>query len=146
MVPTYVFIARKLLQIENLNKMLSNNPIDEVTSVVNDRVDKCYSEIEKCIKSYFPYGSGFDSGTELVFDISTPEKLCFKTSFHHMNENGYYDGWTDHTVIVKSSLVFGFDFKITGKNRNDIKEYITDCFNNSLEFLVDEYSGEHTGV
>ena len=143
MVPTYVFIARKLIQIENLNKFAERHLVDGGLSNVNVKIKECYSEIEECVKSYFPSGSGFDSGTDFLSDISTPERLCFQADFHHMDENGYYDGWTEHTVIVRPSLSFGFNIRVSGRNRNNIKEYIEYCFNTSLQFLVNEYSGEH---
>jgi hypothetical protein len=58
--------------------------------------------------------------------------LVIVTSYHHMNDAGMYDGWTDHKVIVTPSLVHGFVLRITGRNRNDIKEYIADLFQQSL--------------
>jgi hypothetical protein len=75
-----------------------------------------------------PSGSGFDSGTQFDYDKSTPEKLVFHTTFHHMNENGMYDGWTEHTVTVTPSFVLGYHVKITGRNKNNIIEYINECF------------------
>jgi hypothetical protein len=91
-----------------------------------------YSKHEEVIhdicKNEMPSGSGFDSGTTFDFDNSTPEKLIFKTSFHHMNDGGCYDGWTDHKVIVTPSLEFGFNIKVTGRDRNNIKDYIVEMF------------------
>jgi hypothetical protein len=84
--------------------------------------------IDELVKEKMPSGSGFDSGTTFDFDNSTPEKLIFKTSFHHMDDNGFYDGWTDHNVIVTPSLAFGFNLRVTGRDRNDIKSYIYDMF------------------
>lgn len=79
-----------------------------------------------------PSGSGFDSGTEFLVDKSNTERLVFKTSFHHMDDAGGYDGWTDHEVWVKADLLVGFTIRVTGQNRNDIKEYIADVFNTFL--------------
>jgi hypothetical protein len=45
-----------------------------------------------------------------------------------MDENGYYDGWSEHKIIITPDLVNDFNVKITGKNRNNIKEYINSCF------------------
>ena len=77
-----------------------------------------------------PHGSGFDNGTTLNHDKSGPGKLVFETSFHHMNDAGY-DGWTDHTVVVTPSFD-GIDLRITGRDRNDIKDYIHEVFHNAL--------------
>lgn len=79
-----------------------------------------------------PSGSGFDNGTKLDLDASTGDKLVFTTAYHHMNENGMYDGWTDHTVTVKPSLVHEFTLTVSGRDRNGIKEYIADTFQSAL--------------
>ena len=88
-------------------------------------------------KDHMPSGAGFDNGTKIVLEECTEEKLVFTTSFHHMNENGVYDGWTEHKVIVKPSLFSGFVLKITGKDRNDTKDYIhasfVDCLYQEIE-------------
>ncbi len=84
--------------------------------------------IRELVYEYMPNGSGFDSGTSLDISASNPEKLVFETNVHHMNEGGFYDGWTSHKVIVTPSLAFGFDVKVTGRDRNDIKNYIGEMF------------------
>lgn len=89
------------------------------------------------LEENLPRGSGFDCGTKIFIDACTAEKIVFKTSFHHMNNSGYYDGWTYHNVIVKPSLSFGFTLSISGKDKNDIKDYIADIFNEALEKEVE---------
>jgi hypothetical protein len=54
-----------------------------------------------------------------------------------MNDAGYYDGWTDHIVIVSPSFD-GIDIKISGRNRNDIKDYLHDVFHAALTEEVDD--------
>lgn len=83
-----------------------------------------------------PSGAGIDSGTMIDLDVSTPEKLVFGVCYHHMDEYGYYDGWTDHTITVRPSLQFGIDIKISGRNRNDIKDYLHDVFRTWLKSEV----------
>jgi hypothetical protein len=83
-----------------------------------------------------PSGSGFDSGTKINLGASHAEKLVFTTSFHHMNDCGMYDGWTDHTVTVTPSFS-GFILRVSGRNRNDIKEYIGDTFHEALNQTVE---------
>jgi len=84
--------------------------------------------IHDIIKNEFPTGCGFDAGTRLDFDRSKPNKLVFATDFHHMNESGFYDGWSAHEVIVTPSLAFGFEVRVTGRDRNQIKDYIAEVF------------------
>ena len=88
--------------------------------------------LEEFQGNYYPSGSGFDRGTTLDLDASTPNKLIFHTSFHHMNDTGYYDGWTEHMVTITPDLFFNFAIKISGRNRNDIKEYIHETFHTML--------------
>lgn len=89
--------------------------------------------IEGMMKEYFPHGSGFDCGTTLDFEKSTAEKLVISTEYHHMNEAGMYDGWTSHQIIVTPSFVGGYSMRITGRDRNGIKEYIADTFSACLD-------------
>jgi hypothetical protein len=113
-------IAGKLIAVENCAK--SGN-----------------SELEArhldAIRAYLvsaPCGGGFDSGTEIDLDRSTRDRLVFTTAFHHMNENGYYDGWTNHEVFVKPCLWSGFSIRVTGRNRKEIKDYIHEVFSQWL--------------
>ena len=49
-----------------------------------------------------------------------------------MDEHGGYDGWTEHKIIVTPSLVYGFELRVTGKDRNDIKDYIAEVMHGAL--------------
>ena len=96
--------------------------------------------IDSLVRGHMPSGSGFDCGTQ--FDIeshveSPADRLVFSTAFHHMNECGMYDGWTDHKVIIRPSLRDGFTMTITGRDRNGIKEYIADVFHSALNAETD---------
>lgn len=82
--------------------------------------------INTIIKEHFPSGGGFDAGTSLLPE-SNPEKLVFQADFHHMNDAGYYDGWTEHKVTVTASLS-GLHIKVSGRNKRDIKDYIGEVF------------------
>lgn len=88
--------------------------------------------LEEFQGNYYPSGSGFDNGTKLDIAASTSNNLVFHTAFHHMNENGFYTGWTDHTVKVSPDFVHTLDIKISGPNKNDIKEFIHEEFYNFL--------------
>jgi hypothetical protein len=79
-----------------------------------------------------PSGSGIDNGTTLDYDASTPDKLVFHTAFHHMDDGGGYDGWTEHTITVRASLAFGIDVRISGRDRDGIKEYLGDTYHGWL--------------
>jgi len=82
-----------------------------------------------------PSGSGFDSGTKIDLDESRPNRIVLYTSYHHMDEGGGYDGWTDHRIVITPDFVSDFDIRVGGRNRNDIKEYIADTFDMVLREL-----------
>ena len=97
------------------------------------------------LAEFLPSGSGFDSGTTLDVDQSTPEKLVFDTSFHAMNEYGYYDGWTEHKIIARPSFVFGMalDEPSSDDPDDDTQEYIWDTFTHALQQDIEAYR-DHT--
>ena len=115
----YQRISSTLAAIENCKR--SNNT--EWMEEHRDRLEK--------LMDHMPSGSGFDCGTKLS-DASTFEKLIFETSFHHMDDGGGYDGWTEHSVTVLPSLLYGFTTKISGRDRNGIKDYIGEVFEQVL--------------
>lgn len=88
--------------------------------------------INTLVETLLPRGAGFDNGTKFDFDKSKPNRLVFNTSFHHMDTYGSYDGWTDHSVIITPDLACDFDIRVTGWNRNDIKDYIVEAFHAQL--------------
>lgn len=85
------------------------------------------------LEKLLPSGSGFDCGSKLDLDASRPDCLRFTTEFHHMDEHGFYDGWTSHTVIVRPSFVYGMDIRVMGRDRNGIKELIHEVFMDALQ-------------
>jgi hypothetical protein len=84
------------------------------------------------VKDCMPRGSGFDRGTFLDLSRSGRDRLVFLTSFHHMNEGGMYDGWTDHEVHITADLMEGFSVRVTGVNRSSIKDHIAEAFTGAL--------------
>ena len=92
--------------------------------------------IRTLTENHMPHGSGVDNGCTLDLDRSTGERLVFATAYHHMTESGCYDGWTEHSVIVRASLCYGFTVTITGRNRNDVKDYLAELFQCCLDAEV----------
>lgn len=93
-----------------------------------------------------PSGSGIDSGTKLL-DESTSNRLVFGVDFHHMDEGGCYDGWTEHKVVVTPAFEIGFDLIVTGRDRNGIKEYLGEVYSAWIDEEVEEWLGyEQTAV
>jgi len=94
--------------------------------------------ITKLCEKHMPHGSGLDVGCELDLPACTARKLVIVTSYHHMNEAGFYTGWTDHKINVTASLTSGFEVTVTGKNKNDVKEWLATLFTEILGMMIDE--------
>ena len=113
----YQSIARKIEAIQNCvnsgNKEFECKHTDAIFALVKDTA---------------PSGSGIDAGTKFDLGSSTSDKLVFQSRFHHMDDNGMYDGWTDHTIKVTPCLAHGFSLKISGANRNEIKTYLHEVY------------------
>jgi hypothetical protein len=86
----------------------------------------------EALDDLLPRGAGLDLGPRLDLASSTEDRLVFShCAFHHMNEHGYYDGWSEHTVVVTPGFL-GPKVRVTGRDRNGIKDYIGDTFYEAL--------------
>ena len=92
---------------------------------------------ERIARECLPSGGGIDCGTTLDLQASTPERIVFNVAFHHMDAHGSYDGWTEHQIIVRPSLVYGIDLRVTGRNRNEIKDYLAETYQSALQEAYD---------
>lgn len=97
--------------------------------------DDYLDEARNFVKQYGPSGSGIDCGTRLVKGGNG--RLVLDFDYHHMNDCGMYDGWTHHTIHIVPILSSDYDIRITGRDRNDIKEMLYDQY---IEFLNTEYT------
>jgi hypothetical protein len=88
-----------------------------------------------------PSGSGIDNGTKLVSADST--KIVLSAEYHHMNDGGYYDGWTTHRITIRAQFG-GIDVTIGGRNRDDIKEYLAQVYYDALSAQVTEFVDPET--
>jgi len=89
-------------------------------------VDKHTVYIDEILKA-LPHGSGIDAGMQINYDLSTDTKIVFNFSWHHMDEHGYYDGWSDHELII--TPVFGDkDLRLTGRRLGNIKDHLYQMF------------------
>lgn len=78
-----------------------------------------------------PHGSGIDGTWAIDFDASTSERIVLTVQYHNMNSDGYYAGWSDLKITIKSSLQFGYDMRIVGGDA-DLKDYLQDCIGLAL--------------
>jgi len=103
--------------------------------------DKIYNLTEM-----LPSGSGIDSGITIDDEASTAEKLVLNLSFHHMDDGGFYDGWTDHTVTVTPSWE-GINVDIDGDDRDGIHDYLGEmlryCLSQDVSDLMEQIRATH---
>ncbi len=104
--------------------------------------DKHEKNIKKYLDEYLPSGSGIDNGMFFSPLQSDDNKMVICSSFHVLDENGYYDGWIVFTVEIYPAFVGGIDLKINFSDRvnlncvredaSDIKEYLYEVFYDAL--------------
>ena len=115
--PRYKAISSRLMALQNCRQTENAEWADKHEEWIVDEV-----------RGTGPSGSGIDCGTSFDFARSKPNKLVFFIDYHHMDDAGGYDGWTSHSIIVRPSLYCDIDIKITGRDRNEIKDYLADTF------------------
>lgn len=59
-------------------------------------------------------------------------KYIGATNYKPSRINGMYNGWTEHVITVRPSLQFGITLSVSGRNCNDIKDYIAEIFQHAL--------------
>lgn len=121
---------------ETIISLIAKN-CDWRKTVAKSYFDECENRLDR-LESMLPSGSGIDAGCKIVREESGSDKVVIAFSWHHMNEDGYYDGWTQHKLIVKPKLWNDFDMRITGRDRGGIKDYLYDLFGEVLKTPTQE--------
>ena len=110
-----------------------------------DHYNKILKPIEYYVKKYLPSGMGMgvgvDNGSDFDFDYekSKENKLIFNSSFHPMNDGGYYISWIPFKIVVVPCLSFGYDIKIIGKFKNPYdKDYLLVSFCSALDTNIED--------
>src|SRR5271166_4047612 len=111
-----------------------------------DWIDIHTATIRNVVEEAFPSGSSIDDGVVFDFDASKLNKLVFTLGFHHMDDNGYYDGWTDHSLIVTPSLSSNYSIRLTGENYRDIKDYLYELLSSALDERMIYVGDRHVTV
>jgi hypothetical protein len=135
--------------------------INYVTGLdVND--DRVVSGLEFLIDT-LPHGSGIDCG----WSINAPKNgryVYFSNSYHCMDDNGYYVGYQDFTIVIPAFMVYQliefinytdktmlhaalkfcahmFTLQFNGdrylSERYDLRDYLTDTVYHALYFAGD---------
>ena len=72
-------------------------------------------QMEDLVKNYLPSGSGFD-GDISIDEKSTDEKIIIRVEYHHMDINGFYDGWSTFKVIITASMAYNYCMQVKGES------------------------------
>ena len=102
----------------------------------NDRWRGRWSSYIAKLQAELPHGSGLDGKVEFILDKCNATRVVIFVEFHHM-KHGYYVGWTDHEIIVTATHC-GPEIRVTGKDRNGIKDYLAELFDYALNRPVPE--------
>lgn len=109
----------------------------EWLKTVNDSfLSECENRIDK-LEKMLPSGSGIDCGCKIDHKNSGIKKVVITFDYHFMNEDGYYDGWGSFKLTVLPRLDGNIDMKISGKDRNQVKDYFYDLFDTELNCLIE---------
>jgi hypothetical protein len=91
------------------------------------------SVYERVCRNFLPSGSGIDSGCTI--DSISDDRIVIHSSYHKMNDNGYYCGWVDFQVIVTADLE-GINIRVRGRNGgrldDSLREYLWQVFDHEL--------------
>ena len=93
---------------QQLARLVDWNPTGEYLDSKNKRV-------EDLVKNYLPSGSGFD-GDISIDEKSTDEKIIIRVEYHHMDINGFYDGWSTFKVIITASMAYNYCMQVKGES------------------------------
>ena len=145
--PLFLFIAEAVTALHNVQNRQAAGIASRGEIAGTDWGIIWRDRLEQAARDLLPGGSGFNNGTQIDLDASRADRITLKTAFHHMSANGFYDGWTQHKIHLVPAFG-GFDMRVTGKDRNGIKEYIAETVGAALEArvgYVPDPAGDATG-
>lgn len=78
-------------------------------------------KLETLARNYLPAGSGFDDGTRIDVRNSSKDLVILHSKYHHMDEHGFYCGWSQMRILVRwlESGNFDFDIIVDNYGRDD---------------------------
>ena len=141
--PLFVFIAEAVRAFHNVQTRQAAGIVSRGEQAGTDWGTIWRDRLEQAARDCLPSGSGFDAGCKIDLDGSRADRITLETAFHHMDAGGGYDGWTTHKVILTPA--FGsYAMRVTGKDRNGIKEYVADAVGAALDARVCYDAGDGT--
>ena len=71
-----------------------------------------------------------------ITKINKKKRIVIDTAYWHPNDNYETGLWTDHQVVITPSFEGEIKIRVTGKNVDNIKEYLEEVF---CKALMKEY-------
>ncbi len=99
-----------------MNATLVSRIAEQVEYYHNTNDNLKYEYALESLMKYMPSGSGIDAGTILKLEESRADRLVFEIGYHHMDENGFYCGWSTRELIVTPSLINEFDMEFINED------------------------------
>ena len=87
-----------------------------------------------------PHGSGLNGKVEFIGSASE-DKLTISAEYQHMDESGYYTGWSTYIITVRATF-YGLNVTVKGRKDNDLREYLGELFHNALSAEAPPYPCE----
>lgn len=88
------------------------------------------------LEKLLPIGNGVETGCVILLK-STEKRIEVDTAYWHPNYSYETSRWTEHQVVITPSFEGEINIRITGKNENNVKDYLYDIFH---EALMKEYA------
>jgi len=91
------------------------------------------------LQELLPNGNGMRRQINCMILLeSTKKRIVIGTAYWHPNDNYETSRWTEHKVVITPSFEGEINIRITGKNENNVKDYLYDIFREALmkEYVV----------
>jgi hypothetical protein len=97
--------------------------------------------VEYIERNLLPSGAGIDNGTSVDWDESDDDRIVLGADYHHMDESGYYAGWSSHVVTVTPTF-HGISVDVSEDPDYDdddqgCEDYLADTYRHALEVMED---------
>jgi hypothetical protein len=88
--------------------------------------------IEEFVAEYMPKGGGWKDGTSIDLTESNDSEIVLRGTYYHVISYGNYGAPTEHKILIDASLSRGFKVKVTGRDKNDVKDELYERFVGAL--------------
>lgn len=117
-------LANKINAYQTTNhEVVKHNALNAINDILDDNL---------------PHGSGIDSGVKLDFELSKANHVVFRFSFHHLNADGYYIGWSHHYLHVTPSFIYGIELTIKTKI-SDLTKELKEAVKDNEDYLYQTF-------